>query len=290
MEFGKVADPSLVDFRLPPDDKHTKALLAGADSKVEFAAYVGCAKWNKNELKGFYPKGTKEELPYYARQFNAIELNATFYCMPDPKQIQSWKEKTPESFRFFPKITNRITHYRRLVQVSDLLAQFCDSVSYFDEQLGMVFMQLHPQFSPKYFDRLEEVLVHFPKGIPLAVEVRHEGWFSDQQVWNRYCRLLESLSITNIIVDTAGRRDMLHMRLTTDAAFVRFVGANHPSDEQRLDGWVKRIRKWKQQGLNRLFFFVHQNVELESPLLAGHFIARLNKALQLQLPLPQKLS
>lgn len=63
--------------------------------------FVGCAKWNKTDLKGFYPKGTKDELTYYATQFNSIEMNATFYGMPIPDQVTVWKNKTPESFKFF---------------------------------------------------------------------------------------------------------------------------------------------------------------------------------------------
>ena len=288
MEFGKVADPSLVDFRLPADDAATQTMLKSQGSAPSLQVYVGCAKWGKKDLKGFYPKGTKDELSYYSRQFNAIELNATFYGMPTAEQVLSWKEKTPDSFRFFPKIANTVTHFKRLLNVREPLEQFCDAVSHFEEKLGMVFMQLHDNFGPKDFDRLRSVLEDFPKGIPLALEVRNALWFSDTGVFQRYCDLLERLGIANIIVDTAGRRDMLHMRLTTPVAFIRYVGANHASDTSRLDDWAERIKAWQSQGLQHLYFFVHQNVELESPLLAAHFIGRLNEQLGLNLSLPAK--
>lgn len=286
MEFGKVADPSLVDFTLPDDHPATRNILSAVLNPTPVQAYVGCAKWNKKDLKGFYPKGTKEELPYYSRQFNSIELNATFYGMPTAEQVLSWKEKTPDTFRFFPKITNTVTHFKRLLNVQESLELYCDAVSHFEEKLGMVFMQLHDNFGPKDFDRLQGVLEQFPKGIPLALEVRNALWFSDKVVFERYCSLLERLGITNIIVDTAGRRDMLHMRLTTPYAFIRYVGANHPSDIGRLDDWAQRLKIWQQQGLQRLYFFVHQNVEVESPLLATHFIKRINEELGLDLALP----
>lgn len=286
MEFGKVADPSLVDFTLPDDHPATRNILSAVLNPTPVQAYVGCAKWNKKDLKGFYPKGTKEELPYYSRQFNSIELNATFYGMPTAEQVLSWKEKTPDTFRFFPKITNTVTHFKRLLNVQESLELYCDAVSHFEEKLGMVFMQLHDNFGPKDFDRLQGVLEQFPKGIPLALEVRNALWFSDKVVFERYCSLLERLGITNIIVDTAGRRDMLHMRLTTPYAFIRYVGANHPSDIGRLDDWAQRLKIWQQQGLQHLYFFVHQNVEVESPLLATHFIKRINEELGLDLALP----
>src|SRR5690606_34906835 len=88
--------------------------------------------------------------------------------------------------------------------------------------------------------------------------------------------------------DTAGRRDMVHMRLTTPQAFVRFVGCNDEAiDKKRLDDWLRRIKKWQGEGLKYLYFFVHQNVELSSPLLSAYFIEKLNKSLALNLPVPQ---
>lgn len=288
MQFGKVADPASIDFTLPKDAPETSKLLATHLNDQPFEVYVGCAKWNRTDLKGFYPKGVKDELTYYATQFNSIELNATFYGMPDWKQVETWKNKTPEGFRFFPKLTNTISHFKRLIDVQQPVEQFCNAISAFEEQLGMAFLQLHDNFKPKDFDRLKGVLDNFPKGIPLGVEVRNEEWFTNKDISNAYARLLEENGMANIIVDTAGRRDMLHMRLTSPVAFVRYVGANHSSDKERLDDWVKRIKKWRKEGLQKLYFFVHQNVELESPLLATHFIEEINKAFKMTLTLPAK--
>jgi uncharacterized protein YecE (DUF72 family) len=66
------------------------------------------------------------------------------------------------------------------------------------------------------------------------------------------------------------------------------VGANHPSDYTRLDEWIETIVQWKEAGLQQLYFFIHQNVEVESPLLAAQFISKLNKAIGTDLPIPQK--
>jgi uncharacterized protein YecE (DUF72 family) len=78
------------------------------------------------------------------------------------------------------------------------------------------------------------------------------------------------------------------MRLTTPVAFIRYVGANHESDYDRLDPWIDRVVKWKKEGLKDLYFFVHQNDEKESPLLSAYFIERLNKKLGTKLHVPQK--
>lgn len=102
MKFGKVENPGDIDFTLPPDHPGTKKVLRPTEGKLNI--YIGCAKWNKADLKGFYPKGTKDELAYYATQFNSIELNATFYNNFPIETIESWYNKTPDHFRFFPKL------------------------------------------------------------------------------------------------------------------------------------------------------------------------------------------
>ena len=276
MKFGQVADPSQIDFTLPKDHPQTKFILNQNKKSLENIS-IGCAKWNKTDLKGFYPKGTKDELTYYATQFNSIELNATFYGMPTAEQVQTWKEKTPKDFKFFPKITNTVSHFRRLLNVTDVVTQFASAVLNFDEKLGMVFLQLHDNFKPKDYERLEKFVQDWPKEVPLAIELRNTEWFTDEEVFNTVCELFEMNNITNIIVDTAGRRDMLHMRLTTPNAFIRYVGANAESDYARLDDWLERIKIWKKEGLQNLYFFVHQNVEKASPLLSSHLIKKMNE-------------
>lgn len=104
MKFGKVDNPEEIDFTLPKDHPSTIKLLKKKKNKTQsFDVYVGCAKWNKTDLKGFYPRGTKDELSYYATQFNSIELNATFYKMPTGDQVATWKEKASDDFNFFRK-------------------------------------------------------------------------------------------------------------------------------------------------------------------------------------------
>jgi uncharacterized protein YecE (DUF72 family) len=290
MKFGQVDDPGSIDFTLPEDHPDTAKVLAQYKSeKSPFEAYVGCAKWNKTDLKGFYPRGTKDELTYYSSQFNSIELNATFYKSPDKNQVATWASKTPEGFKFFPKIPQTVSHFKRLQDIKQPLEEFCDAISHFEEKLGMTFLQMPDNFHPRYIDRVQAFVQDLPKGIPLAVEMRHTDWFVDPTVADTLQTILVDHHATHVIVDTAGRRDMLHMRLTNDTAFVRYVGANAASDLSRLDDWVDRIKSWHSLGLRKLYFFVHQNVELESPLLSAHFIKQLNAALGLSLKIPKTL-
>jgi len=290
MKFGQSENPELIDFSLPVDHARTAEILGQNDQNKPLTVSVGCAKWNKQDLKNFYPRGTKDELTYYSRQFNSIELNATFYSMPSREQVITWKDKTPDGFRFFPKVTQSISHMRRLNDVQLLVDEYCDNISNFEDKLGMAFLQLHDNFGYKNYDRLLRFIENFPKAIPLALELRNTEWFNNAAVSDEVYALLEKHQITNIIVDTAGRRDLLHMRLTTPFAFIRYVGANNPqNDRERLDDWINRLRIWVDQGLRDIYFFVHQNIELESPFLSAYFIERLNAEFGLSLQLPKLL-
>jgi len=287
MKFGSVENPEAIDFTLPEDHPDTLKVL---DQKGggKFEAYVGCAKWNKKDLKGFYPRGTKDELTYYSRQFNSIELNATHYKTYGPEQAQEWKDKTPSDFKFFPKVVNSISHFKRLKGVEAPLEEYLHGMRGFGDQLEMIFLQLRDDFKPKDFDRVQHFVEIWPDDIPLAIELRHTDWFNDATVADQVYRLFEKHGVANVITDTAGRRDLLHMRLTSPIAFIRYVGANHESDYTRLDDWVERLKFWKDQGMEKLYFFVHQNMEKESPMLSAHFIKRINRELGANLDIPGK--
>ncbi len=289
MKFGKVDNPEIIDFTIPQTHPDTVRVLKEQSNEEPLSIYVGCAKWNRADLKGFYPRGTKDELEYYSRQFNCIELNATFYRNFPAAQFEKWYDKTPSNFKFFPKLGQEISHWKRLVGAEAVVNSYIDNFSNLQEKLGTIFLQLHSNFSPrKSFAALENFVVSWPKGLPLAVECRHTDWFTDEQIAKDYFQLLEDNNIANVLVDTAGRRDMMHMRLTNNEAFIRYVGANHPSDYDRLDEWVTKLEEWRALGLKKIHFFVHQNLEKESPLLTAHFIKKLNASFGTDLKIPNE--
>jgi uncharacterized protein YecE (DUF72 family) len=288
MKFGKVDHPELIDFTIPKNHPNTEVLLKKVDDEAALNVFVGCAKWNRQDLKNFYPRGTKDELTYYATQFNAIELNATFYRIFPAETYKKWYDKTPANFKFFPKMTNEVSHLRRMNdKVYAIADRYLEVTSLLKEKLGTIFLQMHNNFGPKNWDRVVRFVEYWPKEFPLAMEFRHTDWFNDEKVSNELFHLLEENNITNVIVDTAGRRDIMHMCLTTNEAFVRYVGANHESDYPRMIDWVSKLEEWKKMGLRNIHFFVHQNMELESPLLSSYFINNLNKSMGTNLIIPK---
>ncbi len=284
MKFGSVDNPEDIDFSLPDDHHDTEAVLKKGGNLKE--VFIGCAKWNRQDLKKFYPRGTKDELAYYSTQFNSIELNATFYNHFRTEQIEKWVHATPDNFKFFPKVHRMISHIKRLNNVEESIERYVTNIRAFGEKLGMCFLQLHDNFKPVNMERLITAVEYWPKDIPLAIELRNTEWFNDATIANEVYSLFEQNGISNIVTDTAGRRDLLHMRLTNPSVFVRYVGANHESDYARLDTWINRIKQWSALGMERLYFFVHQNLEKESPLLTAHLIKKLNQELGLDLTVP----
>lgn len=289
MQFGKVQNPEEIEFSLPPDHPQTKEVLKKETEKGLKEIKVGCAKWNRQDLKNFYPRGTKNELEYYATQFNSIELNATFYRFFPAEQFAKWKEKVGEDFKFFPKVPRYISHIKRLKDVDSQVDEFVVNLLSLKENLGMAFLQMPDNFHAKNLDALESFLKKWPQEIPLGVELRHTDWHNENEVANALNDFFQKQKIANIITDSAGRRDLLHMRLTSSTAFIRYVGANHESDYKRLDQWLDRIEEWQEMGLKNLYFFVHQNVELASPLLSAYFIEEFNKRFKTSLHIPKTL-
>ena len=293
MDFGKLNDISKINFSLPPDHLATLLTLKKHTQNAQLEVFVGCPVWSCEEWVGkWYPAKiqSKDYLKYYAQQFNTIELNTTHYRIPDANTIDKWRESTPSSFRFCPKILQTISHDQLLQNTESLLQAFCDSIWELENKLGICFLQLPPYFSPDKLHILEKFVQIFPKEIRLSIEFRHEGWFRLENgllPFTLATEMLENYAISTVICDVSGRRDVLHQRLTTTTAVVRFVGNSlHITDYQRLDEWIERIALWKENGLEKLYFFMHEPDNVLSPDLVVYFIEKLNQRCALQLRKP----
>jgi uncharacterized protein YecE (DUF72 family) len=292
MEFGKIesSDLSVIDFNLPADNPETLRVLSGQPG-MKTDVYVGCAKWGRKDWIGkIYPRGTKESdfLELYAKNFNSIELNATFYKIPSFKQAQEWKNKVGKDFLFSPKISNSISHIHRLKNTDERMEYFLKGISGFGENLGPVFLMLHPGMGPNSLDTIETFLHSIPKEIKVFVEARHEGWFETPEASKTLFDMLERNGAGAVITDVAGRRDCVHMRLTTPEAFIRFVGNDlHPTDYARVDDWIQRLKTWMAAGLRRVYFFMHENTEVYSPVLAKYAVEEFNKHCGTNLTIPE---
>jgi len=296
MDFGKVTDTELkdVDFSLPADGEQTEITLNGLKATERADFFVGCAKWGRKEwVNMIYPPKTKEAnfLDEYVKHFNSIELNAVFYSIPNADLIRKWKEKAQgnanHKFLFCPKFSRTISHIKRLKDAEVPTDLYLSSIHEFQEFLGPCFLQLGDNFGPKNIDILDHYLKHLPTDLEVFVEVRHEDWFADKVVRKQFFEMLSRYKKGAVITDASGRRDCVHMELTIPEIFIRFVGngaAHQKSDFARIDEWVARTKKWLDQGLEKVYFFLHQHDEKDTPILANYTIQQFNKHLGADIP------
>src|SRR3989441_4795126 len=143
--------------------------------------HVGTSGYNFDEWKGtFYPEKLPADqwLRYYAERLPAVEINYTFYRMPNAKTIGQWLETTPDGFTFVLKVSQRITHHARLKEVEQPLRYFTDTAAKLGPKLGPLLFQLPPNFK-KDADRLGEVLRLGAATNRTAWGVRHENAVAD---------------------------------------------------------------------------------------------------------------
>lgn len=291
MEFGKTDPEQLktINLSLPPEPAANKALLA-KNKKADKKIYVGCPEWGKKEWVGrFYPTGTQEKdfLYAYARLFNCIELNTTYYQIPSIAQIQKWRATAGPGFKFCPKFPQFITHVQRLVNCMPETIAFINAVYAFEDSLGPLFLMPHPQMGPNALGIIEKFIAKLPADLDLFLELRHPLWFINginKQLYD----MARRYDVGLIITDAAGRRDCVHMYLTKPEAFIRFVGNElHPTDYTRIDEWVNRIKLWLDEGLPSLYFFMHQHNRVDAPVLNKYLVEKLNEVCHLHLPVPE---
>ncbi|MGI8951526.1 MAG: DUF72 domain-containing protein [Chitinophagaceae bacterium] len=294
MEFGKISPKELeqIDFTLPPDPAENKIVLQ-KNKTQNSKTFVGCAKWGRKDWIGkFYPEGTKEKdfLSYYAKLFDCIELNATFYKIPTDEQIKKWKENVGKDFKFCPKFPQVVTHLRRLKNCEREIDEFLGAMIKFENNLGSIFLMPHPQMGLKHLDTIQKFITSLPKDIDLFLELRNPEWFVNG-LNKDILQIAEENKTGLIISDAAGRRDCVHMHLSKPETFIRFVGNGlHETDFTRIDDWVNRVKLWLDAGLRKLYFFMHQHEEIHSPELANYLVRKLNEVCNLKIPVPALLN
>jgi len=293
MKFGKVSGQELdeLDFSLPADHPSTTSVLTKAKGNTRI--YIGCAKWGRKEWVGLiYPEKTsdKDFLANYVNHFNGIELNGTFYGTKKTNIIK-WAEYGVDGFKFCPKFTQLISHKKRLKDAGQITDYYLDAIDQFGAYLGKAFLQLPDNLGPKRFEDLKNYIEYLPKDAPVAVELRHKDWFADSSALEETISLLRENNKGFVITDVGGRRDCLHMALTTPYVFVRFNGYDkHPTDYSRMDEWVVRLKEWMDHGIEEIYFFLHQEDETHTPHTSAYFTQKMNQICGLNLPLPKFIS
>jgi uncharacterized protein YecE (DUF72 family) len=253
------------------------------------AISIGCAVWSYPGWMGeVYPPKTSaaEFLRVYSNFFPAVEGNTTFYAIPDRQIIDRWIAQTPPEFRFCLKFPRAITHNGLLEPYILAARSFVSQMQQLGERLGVMFIQLPPNYAPDKFADLTAFLTALPRQeVKIALEVRHLDWF-DLPHRERLTELLVHLGVGRVILDTRSiyqadpslgslvdckkPRVPLTLSLTAPFSLIRYV--SHPiksANQVWLEGWTSQIKTWLERD-TQIYMFVHCPMEIRSPINARY--------------------
>jgi uncharacterized protein YecE (DUF72 family) len=211
----------------------------------------------------FYPDKLPEAkmLAFYAEKLGAVEINNTFYRMPNASQLEAWAAETPPSFRFALKSPRQITHMRKLIDVGDAVARLAESAATLGDRLGPILFQL-PPFVRKDLGVLEAflaTLATLPTRLRAAVEFRHASWLSDD--------VYEVLRRHDAALCIADSEDFATPFETTAGwGYLRLRRQDY--DEAALRRWAERLKAAPYDAA--YVFFKHED-EGAGPALAQSF-------------------
>ncbi len=215
------------------------------------AIYIGTSGYNYPEWRGsFYPERlpTDKMLSYYAERFSTVEINYTFYRMPNAKAVAGWDAGTPAGFRFALKASRRITHDARLKDVDEPLRYFLDTASHLGPKQGPVLFQLPPNFK-KDLGRLGDLLVKIPPATRCAFEFRHESWFCDD-----VCERLRGGNAALCVADT--QKGTTPLVATADFGYFRLRDEGYTAND--IKRWSQTIGRLGAGWRDTFVYFKHE--------------------------------
>lgn len=217
--------------------------------------FIGCSGFNYRHWRGtFYPEKLPQKrwFEHYWNIFSTVELNVTFYRLPQPATFAKWRQETPGSFTFAIKGSRFITHVKRLADSEDAVHRFFDAALNLQDKLKVVLWQFPPGFQASA-DRLHEflrLLRQYP--VRQTFEFRHHSWMSPETV--ELCRE-HGASICmadwpEFLMDTPQTSDFVYMRRH---GHDRSYTGNYSTDE--LAGDAARIKSFRDKGVDVFIYF-----------------------------------
>ncbi|MEZ4866845.1 MAG: DUF72 domain-containing protein [Caldilineaceae bacterium] len=261
---------------------------------------LGTSSWQFDEWRGvFYPDGLARPryLPYYATQFNSVEVNTSFYGIPKPATLINWVESVPAGFTFCLKFPRAITHEKRLMDCEQETLIFLDVIRALGEAAGPGLLQFPPDFSRQHYGRTLALYLDWLatelKGVRVGVEVRAQDLMTPA-----FAAFLAERGMVYTLVARAGTPDafdlwweLVEMQRTPNFALVRWIGddKNGPTDNDRLVAprdeeltlWAQRLAQLCAAEI-ATFGYMHNPYEGHSPAS----IRRLQERIAPLCPLP----
>jgi uncharacterized protein YecE (DUF72 family) len=222
-------------------------------TKPRPAIYIGTSGWHYPHWRGpFYPEKLPpaKMLDFYAKHFDTVELNNTFYRLAPETAVEQWRTQTPSGFVFAAKGSRFLTHMKKLKDPEAGIAKFFDRVDGLGRKLGPVLFQLPPRWGLDT-GRLETFLKALPRGHRYAFELRDTSWHVPEVY-----RILRRYRAAFCIFDIAGFHS--GFEITADFTYVRLHGPGGAYQGsysgEKLQEWANRIREWQKE-LRAVYIF-----------------------------------
>jgi uncharacterized protein YecE (DUF72 family) len=217
--------------------------------------YIGTSGWHYDHWKGpFYPADLPADqfLAAYVQHFKSVEINSTFYGLPETATLKTWRDTAPAGFIFAVKASRYITHMKKLKDPQEPLDNLLGRVEALGDSLGPILFQLPPNWNFNA-ERLASFLDALPGGFRYAFEFRNESWFNGRAV-----DLLADHNAAFCIYQIAGRDSP--RQVTANFVYVRLHGPGDNAyqgnyNTQTLSGWARALSGWAREGRDAYCYF-----------------------------------
>lgn len=215
---------------------------------------IGTAGWSYAHWRGpFYPPGLPydAQLAFYARRFCSVEINSTFYRLPETKMLRAWRDGVPREFTFAVKASRFITHMKKLNVPARALRSFFGRIEALGDKLGPVLFQLPPRWHCNR-ERLAAFLSYLSRDFRYAFEFRDPSWL-EPGVYD----LLARHRVALCLYELAGYRSPIVV--TSKLVYIRLHGPDGPYqgryNRRALARWARKIRAWSAEGRSVCCYF-----------------------------------
>jgi len=215
--------------------------------------YCGACGWNYRHWEGiFYPEELKSKgwLAHYATVFGTVEINNSFYRLPERKTFEAWRGQTPDGFVFAVKASRYLTHIKKLADPEEPLQRLLSHSDGLGEKRGPVLFQFPPNWHID-LPRLEAFLKMLPAGLRAVFEFRNDTWHTEE-LWS----LLERYGAAYCMMDSPGLP--LHVRQTADFSYCRMHSGGEATHgnytKKALTVWANRITDSLAKGDFYIYF------------------------------------
>ena len=209
---------------------------------------IGCSGWSYKDWQGiFYPKGlaAKDYLGYYSKVFNCVEIDSSFYRIPNQFMVNQWRNNTPQGFIFSPKLPKKITHENKLKNSESTLVYFYSVLSKLKDKLGPIAIQLPPSIKlSTHQSTMKEFISQLSPEFRHAIEFRHRSWFTPEVHSLLRKNNIAMVWSLNQYVETPPEvtADFVYLRMVGDRELTEFTGIQRDRSAD-MKRWASAIKE-----------------------------------------------